>query len=124
MLELDPNSTSQSTESRHTTIIISSTLIAHLKNPREREFWVDEGNQLQEHFDSPNVSMIAISEINVLSFNGHLFTFVSDSFKDLGQASSSHWLTVKTTKEFGQRNAKIFFKQQLQLKNRSPVKRE
>ena len=84
----------------------------HLKYPRERELWVYERHHLQENLDRPYISIVAISEVNILCLYGHLLSFVSHRLEDLGQTSGSHWFTVKTTKELRRRTAKVFREQQ------------
>ena len=71
---------------------------------------MDEGHHLQENFDSPNVSIVSIPEVNVLGLDCYLLSAPSDGLEHLGQASSCHWLWVKTLEQLRWWTPKVLFK--------------
>ena len=92
------------------TLAYSAASKSYLKYPGERELWMYERHNLQKHFDSPYIATVPVSEIDVLSFDGYLLSFVGLRLEHLRQASSCHRFWIEPSKEFGGRATKILFK--------------
>ena len=71
----------------------------YLKDPGERELRVNEGNHLQQHLDRPNVSIIPVPEVDVLSLHCHSLSLMGLRLKHLSEAGSCHGVWVKSTKQ-------------------------